>query len=116
MYYLWLLVSLLVSALLTWFCFPKPYGDFPLFGDVTTFIFILAYFVFYSVILNVSMWAIKNRSIKVATLLLLLLLLGVSSVLIFRQNYGQFTSYFLTFFGLIFGFVHFSILEVLRRR
>ncbi|SFB19697.1 hypothetical protein SAMN04488577_3838 [Bacillus sp. cl95] len=116
MYYIWIFLSLLVSAWLTCFSFPSPFGEFPLFGDVTTLVFIPAYFVLYSVILNVLMWMLKNRRLKVIVLLLVLMLLGVSSVLLLRQNYSQFTSFFLTFTGLIFGFAHFSLSEVLRRR
>lgn len=116
MYYLWVFISLLVSASLTWIFFPNPFGEFPLFGDVSTLVFIPAYFVLFSVILNVSMWITKYRRIKVVVLFLLLLLLGVSSVVLFRQNYGQSTSYFLVFIGLILGFAHFSLSEVLRRR
>ncbi|SFB04805.1 MULTISPECIES: hypothetical protein [unclassified Bacillus (in: firmicutes)] len=116
MHKIWLLISLFVSAMLTWIFIPKPFDEFPLFGDVATLVFIPAYFVLFSVILNVLIWIIKNRRIKVLILFLLLSLLGVSSVLLLRQNYGPSISYFLTLIGLVFGFAHFSFSEVLRKR
>lgn len=116
MYYILLFVSLPVSALLTWIFFPKPFGEFPLFGDMTTLIFIPAYFVLCSCILHIFMWKIKNRSIKLTIILIVLLLSVVSSVLLFMENYSQPTSCFFTFIGLIIGFFHFSIAEFLRNK
>lgn len=116
MYFLWLIISLLVSALLTWFFFPKPFGEFPLFGDVTTIIFIPAYFVLYSVILSILLWILKNRGLKWTASLILLLLLIVSSMLLFLEYYSQSTSAFFTLIGLIISFFHFSISEVLRNQ